>query len=149
MIAVRGLRGIVLMKRVMKIGLPVSSVLLEMFLTSWPKYHDTGRVNYWTCRNFAQKTQIEVVHGFYQKLALMCWIPEMNFVSEPLFIVLNPQNKEHDLQVATLLGDHESEDGVPALLNTLIAPLEGLMQGKSDGHYVLSFLTQWENQLKP
>ena len=89
MIADRGLRGIVLMKRVMKIGLPVSGVLLEMFLTSWPKYHDTGWVNYWTCSNFAQKTQIEVVHGFYQKLALMCWIPGMNFVSEPLFIVLN------------------------------------------------------------
>lgn len=83
-----------------------------------------GRVNYWTCINFARNVQESVARGFCHELAQMCQISGMQFSLEPVLPpltarpdqveralkaryhdamnILQPQKKELDLLIVIL-----------------------------------------------
>ncbi|XP_029123469.1 protein argonaute 1A [Elaeis guineensis] len=130
-----------------KISEKLASVEARVLPAPWLKYHDTGkeknclprigqwnmmnkkmvnggRVQNWTCINFARNVQESVARGFCHELAQMCQISGMEFSIEPVLppssarpdrveralkeryhdamSVLQPQGKELDLLIVIL-----------------------------------------------
>ncbi|CAL9112553.1 unnamed protein product [Musa textilis] len=130
-----------------KISEKLASVEARVLPAPWLKYHDTGRekdclprvgqwnmmnkkmvnggrVNNWTCINFARNVQESVARGFCHELAQMCQISGMEFAREPVLpplsarpdqveralkaryhdamSILQPQGKELDLLIVIL-----------------------------------------------
>ncbi|XP_042461369.1 protein argonaute 1B-like [Zingiber officinale] len=130
-----------------KISEKLASVEARVLPPPWLKYHDTGReknclprvgqwnmmnkkmvnggrVNSWTCINFAKNVQDNLARGFCHELAQMCQISGMEFSLDPVLhpltarpdhveralkaryhdamSILQPQGKELDLLIVIL-----------------------------------------------